>query len=156
FSAMALGAVVLLVASGAGLSFYYIDGIDGLLGTGYGLMVLTKVTVLVALCGLGAMNFFTVRALTASPAPPVMRLRRFVEVELGLGPPVFFAAPSLPSLPPAVDIVADRATLGEVGIRFTPQWPRLSSPPIEELPVGDREAPRTDADRAWSEYNHHI
>src|SRR5207247_329413 len=27
---------------------------------------------------------------------------------------------------------------------------------IEELPVDDPTAPRTDADRAWSEYNHHI
>src|SRR5262245_26643481 len=46
FSAMALGAVTLLVASGLGLSVYYIDGLGGLLGTGYGLMVLTKATVL--------------------------------------------------------------------------------------------------------------
>jgi putative copper resistance protein D len=39
---------------------------------------------------------------------------------------------------------------------FEPRWPSLTSPPIEALPVGDRDAPRTDEDRAWSEYNHHM
>jgi putative copper resistance protein D len=156
FSAMALGAVALLIASGMGMSLYYIDGLNGLLGTGYGLMVLTKATALAGLCALGAMNFFTVRSLATAPGSRLLRLRRFVEVELGLGLTVLFAAASLTSLPPAVDLVADRATLGEVATRFTPRWPRLSSPPIEMLPVGDRETPRTDADRAWSEYNHHI
>src|SRR5262249_11424126 len=62
----------------------------------------------------------------------------------------------LTSLPPAIDVVPDRATLAEVGTRFTPRWPSLSSPPLEALPIDDREAPRTDEDRAWSEYNHHV
>jgi len=68
---------------------------------------------------------------------------------------VLLAAASLTSLPPAVDVVADRATPAEVVRVFTPKMPRWSSPPIAELPVHDRLAPRTDADRAWSEYNHH-
>ncbi|HYB42707.1 MAG TPA: CopD family protein, partial [Candidatus Methylomirabilis sp.] len=156
FSTLSLVAVIGLVASGAGLAFYYIDGVPALLGTGYGLMVLTKVVILAGLSILGTMNFFAVRDLAAAPETPRVRLRRFVEVELGLGLVVFFAAASLTSLPPAVDVVADRATISEVGTRFTPRWPSLSSPPIEALPVGDREAPRTDEDRAWSEYNHHM
>jgi putative copper resistance protein D len=156
FSAMSLTAVVILVTAGAGLSVYYIDGLRALVGTGYGLMVLTKVAILGALLGLGAINFFTVRKLPSGTPVPLEGLRRYVEVELGLGLTVLFAAASLTSLPPAVDVVADRATPAEVGTRFTPQWPRLSSPPIEALPVGDREAPRTDEDQAWSEYNHHV
>jgi putative copper resistance protein D len=84
------------------------------------------------------------------------RLRRFVEVETGLALTVFFAAASLTSLPPAVDVVTDRASVGEVLTRFTPRWPALTSPRHEELPANDPNAPRTDADRAWSEYNHHI
>jgi len=66
FSAMSLGAVALLVASGFGLSLYYIGRLGALVGTGYGLMVLTKVVVLGELCGLGAMNFLAVRKLQAS------------------------------------------------------------------------------------------
>ena len=156
FSAMALTAVAVLVVAGIGLSVYYIDGFRALLGTGYGLMVLTKIALLGVLLGLGALNFRTVRRLPAAEPVALDRLRRYVEVELGLGLTVLFAAASLTSLPPAVDVVADRATLAEVGTRFTPQWPRLTSPPLEALPIDDREAPRTKEDEAWSEYNHHM
>src|SRR5438876_1172154 len=149
-------ALVCLVMIGGALALHYVEGVRALLGTGYGLMVLTKVVILGGLSILGAMNFFAVRRLQASAGGALVRLRRFVEVELGLCLIVFFAAASLTSLPPAVDVVTDRATLAEVGTRFTPRWPSLSSPPIEALPVGDREAPRTDEDRAWSEYNHHM
>ena len=156
FSTLSLAAVLLLCASGVGLSLYYIDGWQAVLGTGYGLMVLTKVVMLGGLAALGATNFLAVRRLPASPGASLVGLRRFVEVELGMGLTVFFAAASLTSLPPAVDVVTDRATPAEVGTRFTPRWPSLSSPPLEALPIEDREAPRTDADRGWSEYNHHI
>jgi len=62
----------------------------------------------------------------------------------------------LTSLPPASDVVADRATPTEVATRFTPRMPSFTSPTIDQLPVDDPNAPRTDADRAWSEYNHHV
>ena len=152
FSAQALVSVGALVAAGVTLAFTYIDGPTGLLGTAYGVMVLTKVAVLSALLLLGALNFFVVRRL-AGTTP--LRLRRFVEVELGLGLTVLGASASLTSLPPAVDVIADRATYAEVGSRFVPRWPTLRSPDLSELPIDDRNAPRTDADRAWSEYNHH-
>jgi putative copper resistance protein D len=155
FSALALGAVAAIVVSGFGLSITYIDGLSAVTGTAYGLMVGTKVLLFGGLLALGAMNFFEVRSLRGEAAVPSPRLRRYVEVEFGLGVIVLLAAASLTSLPPAVDVVADRASLGEVAQVFTPKAPRLSSPPIEDLPVGDRAAARTDADRAWSEYNHH-
>jgi len=104
---------------------------------------------------LGGLNFLAVRRLTRDGTASPLRLRRFVEVELGLGLTVLGAAASLTSLPPAVDVVADRATYAEVAGRFTPRWPTLRSPALTELPIEDRQAPRTDADRAWSEYNHH-
>ena len=94
------------------------------------------------------------RRLQISGERPHHRAR--AEVELGLGLTVLFAAASLTSLPPAIDVVADRAAPGEVLTRFVPRLPRLSSPPIEALPVNDKDAPRTDEDRAWSEFNHHI
>ncbi|MBI4637322.1 MAG: CopD family protein [Candidatus Rokubacteria bacterium] len=156
FSALALAAVAILIAAGVGLLLAYVDGVRALLGTAYGIMVLTKVVILGALLLLGAANFFAIRRLPRARSMSPVRLRRFVEVEFGLGITVFFAAASLTSLPPAVDVVADRATLSEVGTRFTPRWPTLTSPPIDALPIGDRNAPRTAEDRAWSEYNHHI
>ena len=156
FSAMALGAVATLILAGAGLTLGYVDGVHGMLGTAYGVMVLTKIVLLGGLLALGAANFFAIRRFAAARPVSVQRLRRFVEVELGLGMTVLFAAASLTSLPPAIDVVADRATLGEVATRFTPRMPAFTSPTIDQLPVDDRNAPRTDADRAWSEYNHHV
>jgi putative copper resistance protein D len=155
FSALALVGVAMLVASGGILSVLYIDGLGALLGTAYGIMVLTKGVLLGALLVLGALNFFVVRRLARAGGAAPLRLRRFVEVELGLGLTVLGAAASLTSLPPAIDVVADRATFAEVGSRFVPRWPTLRSPALSELPIDDRNAPRTDADRQWSEYNHH-
>src|SRR5262249_45540200 len=155
FSALALVSVGLLVAGGVGLTIVYVDGIHAVLGTAYGVMVLTKVVLLGVLLLLGAFNFLAVRRLARDAGAPAVRLRRFVEVQLGLGLTVLGAAASLTSLPPAVDVVADRAMLAEVGGRFVPRWPTLRSPALSELPIEDRQAPRTDADRAWSEYNHH-
>jgi putative copper resistance protein D len=156
FSALALTAVATLLVAGIGLTVGYVDGVRALVGTAYGLMVMTKAAMLGLLLVLGGLNFLAVRRLPPDATAPPLRLRRFVEVELGVGITVLFAAASLTSLPPAEDVVADRATPAEVAGRFAPHWPSLSSPPLEALPVDDKYAPRTDADRAWSEYNHHV
>jgi putative copper resistance protein D len=155
FSTMAFVSVVILVLAGVGLTFAYVDSPGALLGTSYGSMILTKVAILGGVLLLGAANFFAVRRLPDSGSVSGARLRRFVEVEFGLGATVLFVAASLTSLPPAGDVVADRASLAEVGVRFAPRWPALTSPKIADMPVDDRNAPRTDADRAWSEFNHH-
>jgi len=156
FSTLAMVAVGTLLAAGIGLTLGYVDSVRGLVGTAYGLMVTTKAALLGLLLVFGAVNFFVVRRLPPDETAAPLRLRRYVEVELGLGLTVLFAAAALTSLPPAIDVVADRATPGEVIARFVPRLPRLSSPPLEALPIHDKEAPRTDADRAWSEFNHHI
>jgi putative copper resistance protein D len=155
FSSMAFCSVGVLVVAGVGLTYYYVDGVPGFTGTAYGMMVATKMTVLALILVLGALNFFVVRRLPSADPVSLLRLRRFVEVELGLGITVLFAASSLTSLPPAVDVVADRATLAEVGHVFTPRVPSFTSSQLSEMPLEDREAPRTDADRQWSEFNHH-
>ena len=155
FSTVAFVSVAILVVAGVGLTVAYVDGAGALLGTSYGSMILTKVAILGGVMLLGAANFFAVRRLPEGAGVSVPRLRRFVEVEFGLGATVLFVAASLTSLPPAGDVVADRASLAEVGVRFAPRWPVLTSPKITDMPVDDRNVPRTDADRAWSEFNHH-
>ena len=155
FSATAFGSVVILIVAGLGLTVSYVDGLRALFGTSYGSMIITKTAVLIGLVVLGAANFFVVRRLPAGSAVALPRLRRFVEVEFGLGATVLFIAASLTSLPPASDVVTDRASFAELSLRFTPRWPALTSPRIADLPVEDRNAPRTDADRKWSEFNHH-
>jgi putative copper resistance protein D len=155
FSATAFVSVAVLIVAGVGLSLSYVDGASALLGTSYGSMILTKTAMLAGLVVLGTANFFAVRRLPDGSSVSIPRLRRFVEVEFGLGATVLFIAASLTSLPPASDVVTDRAAFAEVSVRFTPRWPALTSPRIADMPVDDRDAPRTAADRAWSEFNHH-
>ncbi|MCI0547949.1 MAG: CopD family protein [Candidatus Rokubacteria bacterium] len=155
FSATALTAVTTLVLTGAGLTAFYGDGLSGLIGTAYGMMVVTKIAVLAGLLVLGALNFAVVRRLPAGSPVSRAELQRFVEVEFGLGVTVLFAAASLTSIPPAVDVIADRASIAEVVTRFTPRWPTFASPRLEDMPLAERDAPRNAADRAWSEFNHH-
>src|SRR3989442_6510807 len=134
FSALALTSVATLVVAGLALTLAFVGGLGAFLGTAYGIMVLTKVAILAALLTLGAMNFFAVRRLPAAGDVGSSRLRRLVEVEVGLGLTSLFIAASLTSLPSAGGVLADRATLTEVVARLTPRWPTLSSPAIDELP----------------------
>jgi putative copper resistance protein D len=157
FSNLAFASVVTLIVAGLLLTWLYVGDWAGLVGTAYGVMVLSKGILLAAILGLAGLNFRAVRRAGAAGRP---RLLRRVEVELGLGITVLFAAASLTSLPPAVDVTTDRATAAEVIERFRPTPPRLTSPRVADLvaeaepllaPVTRREA----VERAWSEYNHH-
>jgi putative copper resistance protein D len=158
FSALALASVVVLVLTGIALTVKYVGEPAALVGTAYGVMILSKILLLLAILAMASVNYRLVRG--ASPSGMSGRLGRLVEVELGLAVTVIFAAASLTSLPPAVDVRADRATLAEVAARFTPAPPRLTSPPVTELlrtadPLMAPTGRRLDVERAWSEYNHH-
>ena len=179
FSLIAMGAVAILVAGGVAMALTYIGSLEALYGTAYGVMVVTKVLLLLMLLFLGGMNYRLVERLRRNPATPILRLRRFAEVEIGLGLAVLFAAASLTSQPPAVDLTADRASLHDIVERLTPHWPSFESPDhaslaLSELDAQLQSAVRTDApvpaayvpgegiapprnaeDIAWSEYNHH-
>jgi putative copper resistance protein D len=161
FSALVLGSVGALVAAGILLGFYYVDGLEGLAGTGYGIMILTKVVVLAGALVLGVLNFLAVRSVSRRGGIVPFRLWRFVEAEVGLGLTLLLAAAALTSLPPARDVVEDRAALAEVAGRFVPQPPSFASPAIAELlrtaaPITDAIAARKREEYQWSEYNHHV
>jgi copper resistance protein D len=157
FSTLAFWSMTAIVAAGLALTFAYVGDPGAFVGTAYGVMILSKVALLVPVLGLAYVNMRVARRASAAPGA---RLFRFVEVELGLGVTILFAAASLTSLPPAVDVTTDRATVTEVAARFTPTAPRLTSPPIDELlrtadPLMGRQIERKPVERAWSEYNHH-
>jgi len=179
FSLMAMAAVTALLVGGLVMAVMYTGSLDALYGTAYGAMVIAKVGLLTGLLFLGGMNFLVVERLRQDPATPILRLKRFAEVEIGIGLTVLFAAASLTSQPPAIDLTADRASWAEVVERFTPEWPRLSSPdrsqlityrieiarqeaakthqrlPLAYVPGSGVPPPRDAGDIAWSEYNHH-
>ncbi len=110
----------------------------------------------------------------------MLRLKRFAEVEIGIGFSLFFAAAALTSSPPAVDLTQDRVSWPQIVQRNAPEWPLLVSPDRDTLILPalqaklDAEAaahgttaapafvpgsgiipPRNAGDIAWSEYNHH-
>lgn len=180
FSRMSMAGVACIVVSAAAMTLLYIGSWGAVYGTAYGVMVGTKAAMFGTLLLLGLGNFLVVERLRADPGASVLRLRRFAEVEIGIGFTVFFAAASLTSVPPAIDLVQDRVTWSEIAERSTPRLPRLVSPDHDALALPtlqmqlDREAaqtrtdaasaftpgsgeipPRNAADIAWSEYNHH-
>jgi copper resistance protein D len=179
FSAVAIAALVFVLGPGIVLTWSYVGTWGGLVGTGYGVMVLTKVALLVCAMVLGGLNFLLLRGGglllrggglllrvgTAGgddrgAAAVAARVPALIEAEVGFGVTLLLAAASLTSLPPSVDVVADRATPAEVAARFRPAMPRLTSPPVAELlaaaaPMEDTLAQRQPEEYAWSEYNHH-
>src|SRR5205823_6131400 len=98
------------------LAAMYIGSIDALYGTAYGAMAVAKSTLFGVLLLLGLANFRAVRR-SVPDATAAQRVQRFVEVEMGVGFAVLMAAASITSLPPAVDLDADRLTIADVAGR---------------------------------------
>ena len=147
FSRMSMVGVVCILVSGTTMSVLYIGDWQGLYGTAFGVMVGAKIAMFLMLLALGGMNFLLVERLRTNPETSVNRLRRFAEVEFGIGIAIFFAAASLTSVPPAVDLTQDRVTWQEIAERNTPQWPRLTSPDHDELALPELQS-KLDAEAA--------
>lgn len=180
FSRMSMFGVACILLSGVTMCVFYVGDAQGFYGTAYGVMVGAKIAMFLALLGLGLGNFMVTERLRKGREAPVIRMRRFAEVEIGIGFTIFFAAASLTSVPPAIDLTTDRVSLHEIAERNAPAWPRLTSPHHDRLAISqlqaqfDRDAARVDLtaasvtvpgsgvipprnaeDIAWSEYNHH-
>ncbi len=135
FSPMAMLSVSLLVATGLYLSLIYIGTPQGLVGTAYGTMVLTKVALLgFALC-LGGLTFLGVRRWKREGDPNTLCQRgpAFMETEMLIGVLILLAAAALTSQPPAVDVSTQQATPLEVLQVFVPKKPLLIPPPYREM-----------------------
>jgi putative copper resistance protein D len=133
FSRMSMAGVACILLSGITMSVLYIGSWQGFYGTAFGVMVGAKIAMFLMLLALGGMNFLLVERLRTNPATSINRLRRFAEVEFGIGIAIFFAAASLTSVPPAVDLTQDRVSWPEIVERNIPQWPRLRSPDHDAL-----------------------
>ncbi|MGJ5177247.1 copper resistance D family protein [Bradyrhizobium oligotrophicum] len=180
YSLMSMASVAAIVLGGTVMAIAYLGSFAAIYGTAYGVMTSAKVAMLVMLLALGAGNFLAVERLRRRDgAAPLLRMKRFVEVELGIGLTVLLTAGSLTSLPPGIDLSQDRLSWPEIVERAAPQWPRLTSPSVDQLTISQLQAridaadaqrvtapqayvpgegvilPRSAADIAWSEYNHH-
>ncbi len=152
-------AVVVAVTSGALLAHFYVGSLPGLVGSGYGTMVVVKTALLAAVLACALFNHhFGQRREAFSLVPPV------VETELFLLAALLFVAAALSGLPPAIDIEPLLVPVQEVWAMFAPKWPQLSSPSIEELLPAEEMRKRlvekvpeeTVAAVAWSNFNHNI
>jgi copper resistance protein D len=168
YSRMALLGAAGLVAAGVGMAWFYVGSVSGLYTTAYGIMLIAKLYLLLALVVLGAGNWLVVRQLASHPEPLLARLRRVAEAEICLGFLAVLTAASLTSQAPAIDVTAqDRLTSREVYARMHPEPPRMTSPPVASLAppsslavaVRDSQFVATVGsdtnDKEWSEYNHH-
>lgn len=163
FSPLALSMVLTMVGSGILLAYYYIGDIGGVVGTAYGTMVATKIALLgVALC-LGGLNNIIVRRWkkTGRPGEIQSHVPPMAEAEAATGMVVLFAAASLTSQPPAVDVIAERATPAEVLYVFTPKMPQLVPPDFQKMLANaasslDPFAVSGTLDRIQSNFNHNI
>jgi putative copper resistance protein D len=174
---MSLASVTRIAATGVVMSLFYIGSFEALYGTAYGIMVFAKTLLFIGVLCLGGMNFLVVERLRRDSTAPILRLRRFVEV--GVGITMLFIAASITSLPPAIYLTNDRVTLADYAQRLTPRWPSFSTPAQASLAVAELQAqldaetaqgapaasayvpgaglppPRNAANIAWSEYNRH-
>ena len=181
FSRLSMAGVACILVSGITMSLFYIGSWEAFYGTAYGVMVGAKVAMFLMLLGLGACNLAVTERMKRDPGISTLRLRRFAEVEIGIGFTLFFAAASLTSVPPGIDLTQDRVSWPEIVARdLSPRWPSLASPDHAGLAIPalqeqlNREAaahaaepraafvegsgelpPRNADDIAWSEYNHH-
>jgi copper resistance protein D len=180
YSAYAGVGVGLIVLGTLGFWPGYIGGVDAVYGTAYGAMSVTKLILLGLLLLFGLSNFLWLHHMSAGPSM-LPSVRRFVECEMALGVAVLAVAASLTSVPPAVDLPDQRVTWIELAERFTPVWPRLTSPDHADLAIPAMQAkldaewqerqavhrpqayvpgegvppPRNAHNIAWSEFNHH-
>jgi len=164
FSWLALGSVVGLCAVAAPLAWAYVGTWDGLVGTAYGSLVLTKVFLLCAALVFGAGNLLAVRGARGGGGLAALHTRVpfLLEAETVIVVVLLFAAASLSSQPPARDTTTQRASVGEVARVFQPKWPALRTPSVEMMEetssdpyaaVGDE---RTYAAYSWSNFSHNV
>ena len=135
FSPLALAGAGTLLLGGLGMAWFYLGmsadkSLSGLYGTAYGVMMISKVYLLLVVMAMGAGNFFLVRRIDAAPVDLLTRLRRFGEAEIGLGFIAVLAAASMTSQPPAVDLPIDRVRPSEIVARFHPAVPAHDQPGV--------------------------
>jgi len=165
FSVASLASVAVIAATGLFMAIPYAGSLEGLYQTTYGLLLSTKVALLIMLICLGAINFLAIRSRRRDKDLIASRVPAIAEIEVGIGLIAILCAVALASSPLASATDAARPSAAEVSARLQPAWPRLESPAYAQISAGQpnaavtaREselATRTDADVAWSEAHHH-
>lgn len=157
FARVAIAAVALAALSSAPLVWTYVGSVGGLVGSGYGSLVLAKLALMGVALGFGARNFFAGRRGADARRTPAL-----IEAEGLLLVTLLFTAASLASQPPSVDTPETQATPAELVEVFRPKWPTLTTPSVatkraqtaDPLAVVGNE--RTPTAYSWSNFSHNV
>jgi putative copper resistance protein D len=159
FAGLGVVAVGLAVLTATPLTLYYVKSLGGLIGTGYGSMVIIKILLLATALAFARLNFSAGRsgdttALTA-------RVPHYIEAETFVLITLLLAASGLAHQPPAIDITSQQATFQEVAGTFAPKLPTVISPTHAEMPTDPNNplgisATDTALENEWSNYNHNV
>lgn len=167
FGILGAAAVVLLLMTGLPLAINYIASFEGLFGTGYGGLVLTKVVLLILALGFALINHRAGRRWQESGEAGALKRKvpYYIEAESFILVGILFIAATLSSQPPSEDIAKNpelTATISEVVEMFTPRLPKIHSPTHDQLLAGEagrvavvNKIPSVAATE-WSDYNHNI
>ena len=162
FSRLALTSVGVLVLASLPLAWTYTGSLSGLVGTGYGALVLTKGLLLAGALLLAASNRAAVHGAHGPDSFALRtRLPHLVEAEAIILVMILFTAATLSAQPPAVDLRAiDKASVGEVVEVFRPKVPSLRTPSIEVMRQDRAEAKargvRSRHAYLWSNFSHNV
>jgi putative copper resistance protein D len=162
FSILGIWSVAGLLVSGSVLAWIYVGAWDGLVGTGYGSLIVTKLILLAVALGLAWLNYRagTMWKERGNTRDITTKTPFFIEAESFVLVSILFIAATLSSQPPAVDIPNLTATPAEVAQMFLPRIPEMKSPTHAELMAGEigrvaivNKVPSI-AGARWSNFNH--
>ena len=154
FSPLGIGCMGLIVGPGVFLWWHYVGSWAGLIGTGYGHMLLVKMALFACVLVLAAINFLATRQRINDQAhdprsEPVLdstpacarrdrgrgsgtglwsRVPAYLEVEILLAGVLLFTAASLTGFPPSVDVDEEAVTVSEILKMYDPKIPHLRGP----------------------------
>ena len=164
FAWLGLASVILLFSTGIPLALTYVSSWDGLFGTGYGSLIVTKIWLLLVALGFAYLNNRAGRLWRQNHANNniVAKVPYYIEAETFILVGILFIAATLSSQPPSADIPDRTAQVAEVVNMFTPRLPKIHSPTHEALLAGEAgrvavvdKVPSVAATE-WSDYNHNI
>lgn len=164
FTTFGIASVAMILISGLPIALQYIDTWNGLIGTGYGNLLMVKIVLMSIALGFAWLNKSAVLAYGISGNNHALNTRvpYYIEAETFVLVTLLFTAASLASQPPAIDIPSLTASWQEVLGTFSPQIPQTSSPTHTDLIAGEAgrvaivgQVPSLAATE-WSNYNHNI
>jgi copper resistance protein D len=163
FSHLGMASVGLIAVSGTYVGWRYVGDWEGLVGTGYGNLLLVKIGFFFCMLLLARINYSAGRhwQRNGSSGRLTSGVPVYIEVEMLLAVALLFAASALTALPPSIDVKHAAATSQEVWSMFSPKLPHLAGPELVMIDAPELTDLRTGEigrkpDWSWDRLNHNV